>query len=237
METTIPSRRVPGWGRVVSLGLSLTAVAIASYLTVAHYTDPAALACPDTGIVNCALVTTSSWSVVLGVPLALLGLVWAVAMTALHRPLVLGLERRLGRPRAAPAVGRGCGCGALPRLRGALPHRGGLPVVHGHARHRRLSLRGDPGGPGEHSGGGSRASLTSAAWGSRRSPVETGVLSFSLRRSRRERARAGDPYARGGPERARRHQPEPEPEPKRSRSGCAPGGRAGAPRHAVRLPA
>ncbi len=86
METTIPSRRVPGWGRVVSLGLSLTAVAIASYLTVAHYTDPAALACPDTGIVNCALVTTSSWSVVLGVPLALLGLVWGIAMTALTVP-------------------------------------------------------------------------------------------------------------------------------------------------------
>ena len=43
---------------------------IASYLTVTHYADPAALACPDTGIVNCTLVTTSSWSVVLGVPLA-----------------------------------------------------------------------------------------------------------------------------------------------------------------------
>ena len=53
---------------------------------MAHYTDPAALACPDTGIVNCALVTTSSWSVALGVPLAVLGLVWAVALTALTDP-------------------------------------------------------------------------------------------------------------------------------------------------------
>ena len=43
------ARRVPGWVSVTSLGLSLAAVAIASYLTVAHYTDPAALACPDTG--------------------------------------------------------------------------------------------------------------------------------------------------------------------------------------------
>lgn len=51
-----------------------------------HYSDPVALACPDTGIVNCTLVTTSSWSVVLGVPLAVLGLVWAVAMTALTLP-------------------------------------------------------------------------------------------------------------------------------------------------------
>ncbi len=77
---------VPAWVPVASLGLSLAAVAISSYLTVAHYTDPAALACPDTGIVNCALVTTSSWSVVLGVPLALIGLVWALAMTGLSVP-------------------------------------------------------------------------------------------------------------------------------------------------------
>jgi uncharacterized membrane protein len=80
------SFRVAGWAKVASLGLSLTAVAIASYLTAAHYTDPAALACPDTGIVNCALVTTSSWSVVLGVPLAVIGLVWAIVVTALTVP-------------------------------------------------------------------------------------------------------------------------------------------------------
>ncbi len=80
------TRRVPGWVPVTSLGLSLVAVAIASYLTVAHYTDPTALACPDTGIVNCALVTTSSWSVVLGVPLAVLGLVWALVMTGFSVP-------------------------------------------------------------------------------------------------------------------------------------------------------
>ena len=78
--------RVPAWVPVASLGLSLVAVAIASYLTVTHYTDPAALACPDTGIVNCTLVTTSSWSVVLGVPLAVLGLVWAVVMAGLTVP-------------------------------------------------------------------------------------------------------------------------------------------------------
>jgi uncharacterized membrane protein len=80
------ARKVPGWVPVTTLGLSLAAVGIASYLTVAHYTDPTTLACPDTGIVNCALVTTSSWSVVLGVPLAVLGLVWALVMTALTVP-------------------------------------------------------------------------------------------------------------------------------------------------------
>ena len=80
------ARRVPAWVPVASLGLSLVAVAIASYLTVTHYTDPAALACPDTGIVNCTLVTTSSWSVLFGVPLAVLGVVWAVVMTGLTTP-------------------------------------------------------------------------------------------------------------------------------------------------------
>jgi len=79
-------RQVPAWAMAASLGLSLAAVAIASYLTVTHYSDPTALACPDTGIVNCTLVTTSSWSVVFGVPLAVLGLVWAVVMTALTVP-------------------------------------------------------------------------------------------------------------------------------------------------------
>lgn len=74
------------WAMTASLGLSLAAVGIASYLTVTHYSDPTALACPDTGIVNCTLVTTSSWSVLLGIPLAVLGLVWAVAMTALTVP-------------------------------------------------------------------------------------------------------------------------------------------------------
>ncbi len=79
-------RWVPGWALAASLGLALAGVAIASYLTVTHYTDPAALACPDTGVVNCTLVTTSPESVVLGVPLAVLGLVWALAMTALCVP-------------------------------------------------------------------------------------------------------------------------------------------------------
>jgi uncharacterized membrane protein len=80
------ARGIPRWALAASLALSLLAVGVASYLTYAHYADPAALACPDTGIVNCTLVTTSSWSVVLGVPVAVLGLAWALVMTALTTP-------------------------------------------------------------------------------------------------------------------------------------------------------
>jgi uncharacterized membrane protein len=78
-----PSR----WVLVTSFGLSLVAVALAGYLTFTHYTDPTALACPDTGIVNCTAVTTSQWSVILGVPVALLGLLWALGMAAMNSPL------------------------------------------------------------------------------------------------------------------------------------------------------
>jgi uncharacterized membrane protein len=83
---TAVQRRTPMWVLTSSLALSLAAVGISSYLTYTHYADPAALACPDTGVINCTLVTTSSWSVVLGVPVAVLGLVWALAMAALTTP-------------------------------------------------------------------------------------------------------------------------------------------------------
>ncbi|HWW53685.1 MAG TPA: vitamin K epoxide reductase family protein, partial [Acidimicrobiales bacterium] len=63
---------MPRWAQFSALALALAAAAVASYLTVTHYSDPASLACPDTGVVNCTLVTTSSWSVFLGVPVAVL---------------------------------------------------------------------------------------------------------------------------------------------------------------------
>jgi uncharacterized membrane protein len=79
-------RAFPRWITATTLGLSLLAVGLTAYLTITHYTDPTALACPDTGIINCTAVTTSSWSVILGVPVALLGLLWALGMTGLNSP-------------------------------------------------------------------------------------------------------------------------------------------------------
>lgn len=77
---------MPRWLLRSSLALSLLAVGLAGYLTVTHYTDPTALACPDSGVINCTLVTTSSWSVLFGVPVAVWGLAWAVGMAALTLP-------------------------------------------------------------------------------------------------------------------------------------------------------
>jgi uncharacterized membrane protein len=44
------------------------------------------LACPNTGVINCTAVTTSSWSSIAGVPVSLLGLLWALGMAALTLP-------------------------------------------------------------------------------------------------------------------------------------------------------
>lgn len=84
-KTAVVHARTP-WTSPAALALSVVAVGLTTYLTVTHYTDPAALACPDSGIINCTLVTTSSWSVIFGVPVALLGLIWSVAMVAINSP-------------------------------------------------------------------------------------------------------------------------------------------------------
>ncbi len=78
-----------GRGRLVpsaTLALSVAALAVSIYLTVAHYTASTLLACGGRGTVNCEKVTTSAQSVVFGVPVALLGVVWALAMVGLTLP-------------------------------------------------------------------------------------------------------------------------------------------------------
>jgi uncharacterized membrane protein len=67
-------------------GLAAAGIGFASYLTVAHYTDPTVLACSDKGTVNCLKVTTSSYAVQHGVPLALLGLMFFVVTLVLQLP-------------------------------------------------------------------------------------------------------------------------------------------------------
>ena len=73
---------------LTTLVLALVALAVSIYLTVEHYAAPNSLACPDTGAINCVKVTTSSYSHVLGAPVAVLGLAYFAAMTALCLPPV-----------------------------------------------------------------------------------------------------------------------------------------------------
>lgn len=67
--------------------LSILGLAVAGYLTYEHFTGSKSLACPaggSQGIVNCAKVTTSPWSIEFGVPVAVLGLVYFGVMLALQ---------------------------------------------------------------------------------------------------------------------------------------------------------
>ncbi len=69
---------IPRWIRPA---LAAIGVAIAAYLTLLHYDTAVPLYCSNTGSVDCQQVLTSAQSVVLGLPVALYGLVWfAVAL-------------------------------------------------------------------------------------------------------------------------------------------------------------
>jgi uncharacterized membrane protein len=77
----------PRWLPLASLSLGLAGLAVAVYLTVEHYTAAKTLACPETAVLNCQKVTTSAQSVVLGVPVALLGLLFFIALVPLCLPV------------------------------------------------------------------------------------------------------------------------------------------------------
>jgi uncharacterized membrane protein len=77
---------VPAWLPVVSLALAVAGLLVAGYLTIEHFTASTTLACPETGVVNCTKVTTSEQSKVLGIPVALLGLVFFVPMVVACLP-------------------------------------------------------------------------------------------------------------------------------------------------------
>jgi uncharacterized membrane protein len=76
----------PRWSSLGALLLSLAGLVVSAYLTVEHYTASTTLACPNVGVVNCQKVTTSPESQFLGLPVALLGLLYFAAMVAITVP-------------------------------------------------------------------------------------------------------------------------------------------------------
>lgn len=75
------------WPTIVGLTLSLIGFGIAGYLTYEHYTSSTSLTCPASGgIVNCLKVTTSQYSHIAGIPVALLGLIFFTVMLVLQSP-------------------------------------------------------------------------------------------------------------------------------------------------------
>lgn len=70
--------RVPAWVVASSLALTVLGLGMALYLSYEHATGSNSLVCSDTGTINCLKVTTSSFSVIFGMPVAYLGLAYFV---------------------------------------------------------------------------------------------------------------------------------------------------------------
>jgi uncharacterized membrane protein len=64
-------------GLVALAGMAIAGIAIAAYLTVVHYAG-LPLVCSTTGLINCAQVTSSAYSVIPGtaVPITIPGMFW-----------------------------------------------------------------------------------------------------------------------------------------------------------------
>jgi uncharacterized membrane protein len=81
------TRIAPLWLQLATWVLAIGGLGVSSYLTVAHYTSSSILACSESGLVNCAAVTTSPESRVFGVvPVAVLGLAFYVFLAAVTSP-------------------------------------------------------------------------------------------------------------------------------------------------------
>ncbi len=94
---------MPRWVRY-SLGLlSLVGLLSSTYLTIAHFDTKVTLACPSTALINCERVTTSPESYFIGVPVALLGLIFYLAFAAINSPGAFKI-RRLENIRLAMAT-------------------------------------------------------------------------------------------------------------------------------------
>jgi len=75
-----------GWAAPSTVALAAAGLALSAYLTIEHFRDPGTLACPATATVNCARVTTSAQATLLGVPVAVLGVAFFVAMVLVCLP-------------------------------------------------------------------------------------------------------------------------------------------------------
>ncbi len=76
----------PLWFQLTTWILSLGGLGASIYLTIAHYNTAVTLACPATSTINCEKVTTSPESMVVGIPVAVLGLAFYVFLAIVNSP-------------------------------------------------------------------------------------------------------------------------------------------------------
>jgi uncharacterized membrane protein len=92
----------PLWLQWTTLVLALVGLGASTFLTYQHFTyhaGSAFLGCSDNGFINCGKVTTSAESYFLGIPVALLGLLFYVFMVPVMSPWAWRVTRwslRLG---------------------------------------------------------------------------------------------------------------------------------------------
>ena len=82
------------WMQIVTFVLALAGLGVSVYLTIAHFTESALAGCSESGLVNCAKVTTSPQSYVFGIPVAVLGLAFFVFVAAIMSPWAWQARRR-----------------------------------------------------------------------------------------------------------------------------------------------
>jgi uncharacterized membrane protein len=92
------TRQAPGL--VAIGGMAVAGIGILAYLTTVHYAN-VPLLCPTTGLINCAQVTSSAYSVVPGtaIPITIPGMLWFVVSGG----LAVAALRSLWRGQAEPA--------------------------------------------------------------------------------------------------------------------------------------
>lgn len=89
---------VPRWLAPVTLLIAIAGIGVAAYLTAEHFSGSSHLAgCSSTGVVNCAKVTTSAESHILGIPVALLGLIYFVGAVPFLLPVAWRSRNRVVR--------------------------------------------------------------------------------------------------------------------------------------------
>lgn len=94
----------PPWAGWLAFVLSLAGLGDSSYLTYEHFADQIP-PCPTHGLISCLKVTNSPESHVFGIPVALLGLVYYVVVTAINLPPLWRLwDRRIHWARLGLAV-------------------------------------------------------------------------------------------------------------------------------------
>ncbi len=81
-------RHSPRWPGLIGTVASVAGLGVAGYLTYEHFTGSSSLVCSDKGIVNCLAVTTSSYAMVAGVPVAVLGLIFFAVALLLQLPVM-----------------------------------------------------------------------------------------------------------------------------------------------------